>query len=210
MSTYLVQRAEADPYEPALCQAAMELLPQFGLMDRDSNPVFVKSTEYEDKALGIDMHMLTSSGAYKLAFRAQDYLGSILLRGPEMEKIKAGKYEPDFFIIGVKNPEDYSLSDARVIALNDWIAHNKDAIEYDDLGEKRPDDRGEGHFYKIPPIDKQWQAIYYPMSISGTRRVPYKAFNKTPVIFLSMAHYEEACALSMCEDFRVEDYLWKP
>lgn len=208
MSPYELARLEADMHDPALCLAAKELLYSSGLIG-DPNPTFVRPSEYEDKAFGIDMDMITSHGTYKLAFRTCSYLSNnILIRDKEMEKIRVGKYKPDFFIIGVINPADYSLSDVRVISLKDWIAHNKDAIEYNDFGVNRDDPRGNGKsYYLIAPKDKQWQVIYYPMSISGAKRIPYKARGELPSIFLN-SMYEEACVLSMCEDFRVEDYLW--
>jgi hypothetical protein len=197
MSTYKQAREEADKYDPALCLAAMELLPRFGLIDRYSNPVFVRPSLDEDQKLGIDMHMHTDKH-YRLAFRTCEYLrDNILIRDKEMEKIRAGEYQADFFIIGVKNPEDYSLSAVRIINIKNLLEAEKYSIEYDALieymvaspvyleismpshlfGEKRPDKRENNTGFYLVPI-KAWLAYcYYQTSLTGHQRREIKKNN---------------------------------
>jgi hypothetical protein len=243
MSSYKQAKEEADKYDPALCLAAMELLHKEGFIDRDSNPVFVRSSTYEDRNEGIDMHMLNGEDHIRLAFRTCMYIeDNILIRDKEMEKIRTGRYKADFFIIGAKNPEDYSLSAVRIVDIKKLLAAEKHAIEYDALiesmiasplyleingmsthlfGEKRPDKRNNNTSYYLAPINLLIPYCYFQTSHTGPQRramrsnpalsyPSYRARGDLPNIFLSMEYYEEACVLSACDDFKLEEYTWKP
>jgi hypothetical protein len=210
MSSYKQAREEADPYDPALCLAAANILADNGFIGRNP-PVFIRPSNYEDKALGIDMLMraVDEQGIlkdWKLAFRVRKeikMIGTVPLldfRDRELDKIRAGTYQADFLIYAEK-----SFENIITVNLKPWLYRQKDC---DEFGVKKDDPRGDGsHYYSAEAKDRGWQVIYYPMNLSGTRRISYKAKGELPSIFLSRESYDEACVLSVCDDFRIEEYL---
>lgn len=209
------KRAKADGYDPAMCRAAMELLPRMGLIDGYLSPAFIRPAEYEDKALGIDMHMLVGEHSYKLAFRMKSTIRFtkdkhpiplIHIRDTELEKMRDGKYQADFFIIA-----ENDFNTIVIIDVEPWLQQNEYAIQFNKLGEKKDDPRNNGkHYLSVEAKSGGRQVIFYPMNISGTKRVPYKARGEIPLIFLTKEDYEEACVLHVCDDFKIEEYTWRP
>ncbi|MDR3391369.1 MAG: hypothetical protein P4L77_06485 [Sulfuriferula sp.] len=222
------RRAKADKHDPALCLGAANILADNGVIGREP-PVFIRPSPYEDKALGIDMLMRAideqgNEKEWKLAFRVRKeikmkkkerkedgktvtYFVPLLdFRDKELEKIRTGKYQADFLIYA-----DNSFMNIIIVDLKPWLHRNKDALHYDEFGEKKDDSDGNGkHYYSVEANDKGWQVIYYPMNFSGTKRAPYKARGELPNIFLTKEYYEEACVLSVSDDFKLEEYTWKP